>query len=62
MTELSYPKEKLEIIVIDDASTERTSEIAGEFAKEHRNIKLVHRSVENGGKGKAAVLNDGLLR
>lgn len=60
MTELTYPTEKLEIIVIDDASTDRTNEIAAKFAKEHRNIKLVDRSAENGGKGKAAALNDGL--
>jgi cellulose synthase/poly-beta-1,6-N-acetylglucosamine synthase-like glycosyltransferase len=60
MTELTYPKEKLEVIVIDDASTDQTSEITEEFAKEHDYIKVVHRSLEDGGKGKPAALNHGL--
>ena len=60
MTELTYPKEKLEVIVIDDASTDQTSEIAEEFAKEHEYIKVAHRSPEDGGKGKPAALNHGL--
>jgi len=60
MTELTYPKEKLEVIVIDDASTDQTSGIAEEFAKENEHIKVVHRSLEDGGKGKPAALNHGL--
>ena len=60
MTELTYPKEKLDVIVIDDASNDQTSEIAEEFAKEHECIKVVHRNVEDGGKGKPAALNHGL--
>lgn len=60
MTELTYPKEKLEVIVIDDASTDRTSEIADEFVRKHEYIKVFHRSAETGGKGKAAALNAGL--
>ncbi len=60
MTELTYPKEKLEVVVIDDASTDQTSEIAEEIAKEHEYIKVVHRSPEDGGKGKPAALNHGL--
>ncbi len=60
MTELTYPKEKIEVIVIDDASTDRTGEIAEEFAKEHKFIEVVHRNPEDGGKGKPAALNCGL--
>jgi len=60
MVELTYPKEKLEVIVIDDASSDKTSEIAEEFAKEHEYIRVVHRSLEDGGKGKPAALNHGL--
>ena len=60
MTELTYPKEKLEIIVVDDASIDRTGEIAEEFAKEHEYIRVVHRGANEGGKGKPAALNCGL--
>jgi len=60
MTELTYSKEKLEVIVIDDASTDRTGQIAEEFAKKHEYIKVIHRGIEDGGKGKPAALNHGL--
>lgn len=59
MTELTYPKEKLEVIIINDASTDRTSEIAEEFAKKHEYIEVLHRKPEEGGKGKPAALNHG---
>jgi len=58
--ELTYPKEKLEIIVIDDASTDQTSEIAERFAGDHEQIKVVHRTKGEGGRGKSVVLNEGL--
>lgn len=58
--ELTYPKEKIEIIVIDDASTDQTSEIVENFAKEHKQIKVIHRKMGEGGKGKSVVLNEGL--
>ena len=60
MTELTYPKEKMEVIVIDDASIDRTGEKAEKFAKEYGFIKVVHRGPEDGGKGKSDVLNCGL--
>jgi len=59
-TELTYPKDKLEVIVIDDGSTDRTGEIAEQIAKEHKYITVIHRSVETGGKGKPTALNEGL--
>lgn len=49
---LSYPKGKLKIIVIDDGSTDRTPEIVKKF----KGVKLVKQ--EN--RGKAAALNNGL--
>jgi cellulose synthase/poly-beta-1,6-N-acetylglucosamine synthase-like glycosyltransferase len=60
MTELTYPKDKLQIIVIDDASIDRTSEITDRFAEKYESIKVVHRYREDGGKGKSAALNEGL--
>jgi len=60
VTELSYPKDKLEIIVINDASTDQTGRIADEFSKMYDNIKVLHRSLQKGGKGKSDALNEGL--
>ncbi len=59
-TELTYPEDKLEIIVIDDGSTDRTGEIAEEFAGKYEYIKVCHRDVKTGGDGKPAALNEGL--
>jgi len=60
ITELTYPKDKLEVIVIDDASTDNTGRIAEGFAQSYNYFKVVHRGLNDGGKGKSAVLNDGL--
>jgi cellulose synthase/poly-beta-1,6-N-acetylglucosamine synthase-like glycosyltransferase len=60
MTELTYPKEKLELIVIDDASSDKTGEKAKTFAQNHSYIKVIKRNKDTGGKGKPEALNDGL--
>jgi len=60
MTELTYPKEKLQIIVIDDASKDQTFEIAQRFAEKYNFINVVHRNFVNGRIGKADALNEGL--
>ncbi len=60
MTMLTYPKNKLEVIVIDDASKDTTGQIADQYSKKVPFIKVLHRSPTNGGKGKAAALNDAL--
>jgi cellulose synthase/poly-beta-1,6-N-acetylglucosamine synthase-like glycosyltransferase len=60
MTELTYPKEKFEVIVIDDASTDRTGEKAKRFAKNHSFIRVVQRDLTEGGRGKPEALNCGL--
>lgn len=55
--EQNYPKEKLEIIVIDDASTDRTVEVARDYAKKYPNVRLIrHRK----NRRKAYALNTGL--
>lgn len=60
MSELTYPKDKLEIIVVNDASMDATGKIAEKFVKRYSHIKVVHRSPVEGGKGKADALNEGL--
>lgn len=60
MTELTYPKERLEVIVIDDGSTDKTGEIAEAFAREHKYISVIRRGLREGGNGKSEALNEGL--
>jgi len=57
MTGLTYPKEKLQIIVINDASEDNTGSIAEQYARTHDHIAVVHRSSTEGGRGKASALN-----
>lgn len=52
---LRYPKEKLEIILVDDGSTDATPEIMARFA-EHPQVRIIRK--ENGGKHTA--LNAGI--
>lgn len=59
ITELTYPKDKLETIVIDDASTDNTGKIAEQYSKTCNYIKVLHRSKKEGKKGKASALNAG---
>jgi cellulose synthase/poly-beta-1,6-N-acetylglucosamine synthase-like glycosyltransferase len=58
MAELTYPKEQLQVLVIDDGSTDRTGKIADLYACQFRFITVIHKP--NGGEGKAAALNVGL--
>jgi cellulose synthase/poly-beta-1,6-N-acetylglucosamine synthase-like glycosyltransferase len=62
MTELTYPNDKLQVITIDDASSDRTRQIAEEFSKRYPFIEVVHRDKKTGGKGKASAMNSGLER
>ena len=59
MTELTYPKDKMEIIVIDDASTDDTGKIAEQYSKMYGYIKVIRRNEKEGGRGKASALNAG---
>jgi cellulose synthase/poly-beta-1,6-N-acetylglucosamine synthase-like glycosyltransferase len=60
MTELTYPQDKLQVIVIDDASTDETGKIAEHYSKAYPYIKVVRRDKGEGGRGKASALNAGL--
>jgi cellulose synthase/poly-beta-1,6-N-acetylglucosamine synthase-like glycosyltransferase len=60
MTELTYSKNKMQIIVIDDASMDNTGKIVEEYAKNYGYIKVIHRVPKEWGKVKASALNAGL--
>ena len=53
-----YDKDKLEVIPINDHSTDRTGELLDEYSAKHPNIKPLHR--DGGLRGKPAGLNDAL--
>ncbi len=59
LTELTYPKDMMEVIVIDDASTDNTGRTAEEFVNAYDYFKVIHRSPSVGGKGKPSALNEG---
>jgi cellulose synthase/poly-beta-1,6-N-acetylglucosamine synthase-like glycosyltransferase len=59
MSELTYPKSKLQVIMIDDASTDKTGQIADEYSRCYRFIEVLHRDKKTGGIGKAAAMNAG---
>ncbi|MBU0470379.1 MAG: glycosyltransferase [Nanoarchaeota archaeon] len=60
LVDLDYPSEKMEIIVVNDGSTDRTKEIVAGFMETNpaRNIVLINQ--ENRGKGNA--MNNGLRK
>ena len=58
MANLEYPRDRLEVLLLDDGSTDDTLERAREVAREFPFIRVVE--VEGGGKGKSYVLNYGL--
>ncbi len=60
LSELQYPKGKLDVIAIDDASNDKTGLIADEYAKKCKFIKVLHRDSKVGGIGKPAALNAAL--
>lgn len=57
LSHLTYPKEKLQVIIIDDASSDTTGKIADNYAQCYNFIKVLHRNVEDGYRGKASALN-----
>jgi len=60
ITELTYPKDKLKVIVVNDASTDHTGKIMDEFSDAHGDMKVIHRDAAAGGRGKASALNEGV--
>ncbi len=62
ITELTYPKDKLQVIVINDASSDQTGEIADDYKNKYPFIEVLNRDKNNGGKGKASAMNDGFSK
>jgi len=58
ITSLTYPREKLDVIVVDDNSSDSTGLLLDEFVKGHRNFHVIHRV--QGGQGKSNCLNAAL--
>lgn len=58
---VDYPKEKLEIIAVDDGSTDRTEEIMRLMAERHPNFKILHTGQTEGNlRGKVNALTIGI--
>jgi cellulose synthase/poly-beta-1,6-N-acetylglucosamine synthase-like glycosyltransferase len=58
--QIDYPKEKLEVIVVDSASTDETRSIVNRFAEEHAhqvNLVLIEQPVR---RGKSEAINEAL--
>jgi len=57
---LDYPPDRLDILVVNDASTDSTPEILDRLVACYPRVRVVHRTTEVGGRGKSAVLNHAL--
>ncbi len=60
MLALRYPHDRVEILVINDASTDRTAELVSRMASSRPEIRMLDIPPEVGARGKAAALNAGL--
>jgi cellulose synthase/poly-beta-1,6-N-acetylglucosamine synthase-like glycosyltransferase len=59
LTELLYPKDKTQVVVIDDVSADSTGKIVDEYSEKYGYITALHRNKREGGRGKASALNAG---
>jgi len=60
--ELTYPKDKTQVIVVDDASSDRTGQIADEYSNRYSFMEVLHRNQKDGGSTKTSAMNAGFKR
>ncbi len=60
LSDRDYDKKLMQVIVVDDGSSDKTLEIASSFAKTHSFVKVIHNPKNSGKKSKA--LNIGLSK
>jgi len=60
MLRLKYPRDKLQILIINDGSTDATKEIIESYVKADSRVELFNIPERDGGKGKSRTLNLGL--
>lgn len=56
LCQLDYPLDRYEVWIVDDNSTDRTSEVLSQLAKDYPQLQVLRRSAEDGG-GKSGALN-----
>ena len=59
ITNFTYPKDKLQVLVLNDASIDQTGNIAESYKNSFSFIDVIHRDKKNGARGKASVMNQG---
>ena len=59
---IEYPTEKLEIIVINDFSSDKTLEIARNYEQKYLHIHVINQDQSSGTRGKARALNKAMKR
>jgi cellulose synthase/poly-beta-1,6-N-acetylglucosamine synthase-like glycosyltransferase len=57
LSNLNYPADKVEIVVVEDGSVDETFEVCSQFASAHYNVKVLQRPFSN---GKSSALNYGI--
>jgi cellulose synthase/poly-beta-1,6-N-acetylglucosamine synthase-like glycosyltransferase len=62
MLSTDYPADRLEVVVVNDASSDQTGEICRRMASEDRRIRVIDVPALEGGTGKSAALNRGLAQ
>src|SRR3989344_6970403 len=49
LLQLDYPKEMIEIIIVDDKSKDDSARIAQSYAKKHKNVRVIVNKINSGG-------------